>query len=207
LYAHHSEVFQMSDAPALRVALYAGDVEVASSSDNKIWLAAMAAITGVSAPEVQPLHKAGEASARDLYTPGKPPAGIAALADELGVSVNELVAACNPMPDKPFIELEHRNWEALKANSAPRGPGSVSGTVLAATLLLLWARYADVGKVTTSTCTAVIQTIGHSERNQARSLRNCDWIQVRDDGLRLNPARVAAAHKLARAYILRTPLE
>jgi hypothetical protein len=197
----------MTDSPNLRLVLYAGDVEVASSSDNNIWLATMALITGVATPGVQSPHKPSEAGARDTFAPGKVPAGIAALADELGVSINELVAACNPMSETPYIELDHRNWEALKANSAPRGPGSVSGTVLAATLLLLWARHADVGKVTTSTCTSVIQTIGHSERNQARTLRNCDWIQVRDEGIRLNPARVAAAHKLARAYILRTPIE
>lgn len=197
----------MTNEPILRVALFAGEVEVASTEDTKIWLATMAAITGVGAAEVKLLHQAGSASADDVFATGSAPVGIAALADELNVSLNELVAACSPMTDKPFIELDHRNWEALKANTAPRGPGSVSGTVLAATLLLLWARHADVGKVTTSACTGVIQTIGHSERNQARSLRNCDWIQVREDGLRLNPARVSAAHKLARAYILRTPFE
>ncbi|MEA3011047.1 MAG: hypothetical protein QOJ91_2739 [Sphingomonadales bacterium] len=197
----------MTDAPILKVVLCAGGVEVATSSDSKIWLATMAMITGNAPPEVAGVHKdsAGRASQEDQTVHG--PKGLRTLAQEIGVPFEELVAACSPSEDKPFIILEHRNWEALKSNTALRGPGSIAGTVLAATLLLLWGRHANVGKVNTSACNAVLEKIGHSERNQARSLRNCEWLQVRDEGVRLNPARVETAKKIARAYILRTPIE
>lgn len=197
----------MSEKPELKVILSAGGVEVATSSDHQIWLATMAAITGVPAPGAPPAHTQSAASATAPPSSGPAAKGVGALAQEIGVSLEELVAACSPSGEKPYIELEHRNWEALKTNTAPRGPGSIAGTVLAATLLLLWGRHTDVGKVNTTACNQVLDTIGLSERNQARSLRNCEWIQVRDEGLRLNPARVSSALKLARSYIMRTPVE
>jgi hypothetical protein len=197
----------MAEKPNLRVALFAGDTEVASSTDSKIWLAAMAAITG---EQIAPSSNELSVGAGGVVAPAhKTKAGgaLPALADEISVSAEELVAACSPSDTQPFIELDHRNWESLKANTAPRGSGAISGTVLAATLLLLWSRHSSIGKVSVSVCNAVLDTIGLSERNQARTLRNCEWIQVRDEGLRLNPARVSTALKIARAYILRTPIE
>ena len=194
----------MSSNPNLKIVLYAGDVEVASSTDGSIWISTMAAITGVHTPagvgagvkpsevEASKVPAGGRLSAADKF------------AEELGVSVDALQGACSPTAMAPFIHLDHKYWESLKQNTPPRGVGSVPGVVLAATLLLLWNRHEPLGKVTGAMCDAVIATIGHTEKNRARSLRGCEWIQVRDDGLRLNPASVPQAIKLASAYVTKS---
>lgn len=193
----------MTKTPALKTILYAGDSEVASSTDSEIWLSTMAAITGNRLPTGGRLdHKAGDDDSTIGATP-KTKSAIDKFADELGTEEAALIGAASPSEEAPFIHLDHKYWEALKQNTPPRGVGSVSGVVLSATLLLLWNRHAAFGKVTAAMCDDVLDTIGHEERNRARSLRGCDWIQVRDDGLRLNPALVSSAVKVAKAYVTR----
>lgn len=194
----------MGKKPVLKTVLYAGEVEVASSADSQIWLDTMAAITGDRAPvggEVE--HKARVGNGSQTPAAGGGTSPLAKFASELGVDEAELVGAATPSADAPYIHLDHKYWESLKQNTPPRGVGSVPGVVLAATLLLLWNRHSNFGKVSGAMCDDVLRTIGHEERNRARSLRGCEWIQVRDDGLRLNPAAVPAAVKLGRAYVTR----
>ena len=194
----------MSSNPTLKIVLYAGDVAVASSTDGGIWLSTMAAITGVQAPigAEAGLKESGKTPPKGQS--GAPASSTDKFAAELGVSSDALQGACSPTNAAPFIHLDHKYWESLKQNTPPRGVGSVPGVVLAATLLLLWNRHEPFGKVTGAMCDAVIGTIGHTEKNRSRSLRGCEWIQVRDDGLRLNPASVPQAIKLANAYVTKS---
>lgn len=195
----------MSKQPELKIVLTAGGVEVATSADTAIWLSTMAAITGcATSASARPFPViSGASSAPDALTPSQNP--VSKFAAELGVAEEALQGAASPSLDAPFIHLDHKYWEALKQNTPPRGVGSVPGVVLAATLLLLWSRHSNFGKIAPSMCDGVLATIGHSERNRARSLKGCEWIQVREDGLRLNPANVQAAIKLASTYVSRSP--
>lgn len=192
----------MGSSPELKVTLFAGGAEVASTTDASIWLSTMAAITGVA-----PVRQAGSVSEGGGKTSSISSGNSAPeerFATELEVSLEQLTGAVSPSVDQPYIHLDHKYWESLKENTPPRGVGSVPGVVLAATLLLLWNRHANFGRVSAAMCDAVLGTIGHSEKNRARSLRGCEWIQVREDGLRLNPANTAAAIRLAKAYVTRS---
>lgn len=189
----------MSKKPELKVSLLAGGVEVASSTDSSIWLSAMAAITGasttlgpaVASPTPAVATPLGNSSASDP---------VSAFAAELEVTTDQLHGAASPSAEAPFIHLDHRYWEALKQKTPPRGVGAIPGVVLAATLLLLWNRHAKFGRVTGAMCDAVLGTINHEEKNRSRSLKGCEWIQVREDGLRLDPANTSSAVRLAKAY-------
>lgn len=194
----------MSTNPKLKIALYAGEIEVASSTDNAIWIATMAAITGVQAPPSMgtDIKESTQTTSKDRSE--RPLSSLGKFAAELDVSVEALQGACSPTATAPFIHLDHKYWESLKQNTPPRGVGSVPGVVLAATLLLLWNRHEPLSKITGPMCDAVMATIGHTEKNRARSLRGCEWIQVREDGLRLNPASVPQAIKLAKAYVTKS---
>jgi hypothetical protein len=189
----------MATSPDLKVSLLAGDVEVASSTDPAVWLSTMAAITGVAAPKA-PGIQSGDPEAPKGSAASDPVNGFAL---ELEVTADQLIGAASPSFEAPFIHLDHRYWEALKQKTPARGVGAVPGVVLAATLLLLWNRHAKFGRVTGAMCDAVLATINHDEKNRARSLRRCEWIQVRDDGLRLDPAHTSSAIRLARAYVLK----
>jgi hypothetical protein len=194
----------MAKKPALKTVLYAGETEVASSTDSQVWLDTMAAITGDRAPAGgRREHKESDGAGSKTPPANGGSGPVSKFASELGVEEAELVGAATPSTETPYIHLDHKYWEALKQNTPPRGVGSVPGVVLAATLLLLWNRHSNFGKVSGAMCDDVLRTIGHEERNRARSLRGCEWIQVREDGLRLNPAAVPAAVKLARAYVTR----
>lgn len=192
--------------PDLKIALLAGGTEVATSADPAIWLATMAAITGASAPVVSsPLDTNNPEFKGSSRSPSEPN-NLGKFASELGVTEEELDGACSPTIEEPFMILDNKNWEALKQNTPPRGTGSVPGIVLAATMLLLWSRHASIGKVTSAMCNVLLSKIGNAEKNRARSLKGCPWIQVRDDGLRLNPAQVPSALKLATAFVAKKPL-
>jgi len=195
----------MGKKPTLKTVLYAGEVEVASSIDSQIWLDTMAAITGDRVPAGdQSGHKGSDGAGSSKRPEGSGAGPVAKFAAELGVEEAELMGAASPSADTPYIHLDHKYWEALKQNTPPRGVGSVPGVVLAATLLLLWNRHSNFGKVSGAMCDEALRTIGHEERNRSRSLRGCEWIQVREEGLRLNPASVPSAVKLAKAYVTRT---
>lgn len=198
----------MATTPSLKVVLLANNVEVASTNDSGVWLATMAAITGAASPfgdsasgPPSTNRTGGDERSNDVSNPKD---ALDSFAEELEIKVDQLVGAASPSMDPPYIHLDHKYWEALKQNTPPRGVGSVPGVVLAATLLLLWNRHAKFGKVGGAMCDAVLATIGHEEKNRARSLKGCEWIQVREDGLRLNPASTSSALRLTRAYATRT---
>lgn len=190
----------MAKKPDLKISLLAGGVEVASSTDSSIWLSTMAAITGVSAA-VAPAGIIPAAVGTAGAQSSDPSDPITTFAAELEVTVDQLHGAASPSAEAPYIHLDHRYWEALKQKTPPRGVGAVPGVVLAATLLLLWNRHAKMGRVTGAMCDAVLDTIGHEEKNRSRSLKGCEWIQVREDGLRLDPANTSSAVRLAKAYV------
>lgn len=188
----------MTGLPDLKIILLAGGTEVAHSTDHSIWLNTMAAISGLSAPRLSNL-KAGTSPSQMDAVDEKGALGV--FAAELEVDVNQLIGAASPSTEAPYIHLDHKYWEAIKQNTPPRGVGAIPGVVLAATLLLLWNRHSKFGKISGAMCDAVLATIDHEERNRARSLKGCEWIQVREDGLRLNPASTPSAINLAHAYV------
>lgn len=187
----------MSEEIDLKVVLLAKGVEVAESADPAIWLSTMALITGagpVVSPSArgasQPLGSADPAE-EDL---------IDKFAQEIGVSREQLEGGAGPSTDSPFIHLDHKYWEALRTSA---GTKSVAPIVLAATLLLLWDRHAKIGDVTIAICGRVLKTIDLPTKNASRGLKNCEWLQLRGNAIKLNPAMISKAEGLACKYCAR----
>ena len=126
-----------------------------------------------------------------------------ALASELGIETSVVEGACGPSFDPPYIHLNPHNFEALKKNTPQRGPGSVPGTILAATLLALWFRAAELGQVKVDHIHEVLRTLHLSDRNAPRALKNCPWFTMRGESIVLNPAEITRAIAVARAYCLK----
>lgn len=209
----------MSVKASLRVVLLANEITVAESEDPALWQYNLAAITGGPKPPEQPhnavqrpLPDTDRSSEQHTDTNGNNgngaavAGGVGRLAVDLGLDETVLQAACDPMTEPPYMHLDVRAWAEFKRNTPARGPSAVPPIVLAATLLVLWFRTARLGPVTVTQAQAVLATIDARDKNPARGLRNCDWLQTRDDVIRLNPARFERAVAVARAFCTQQPV-
>jgi hypothetical protein len=191
----------------LSVILKADDVVVAEVNDAALWQRILAVINGgqfTLEPAAQN-RNAGSANPLAEATSGNPgaPAGapLDRLAAQLGVAPAVVEGACSPTMDAPYLQLDLHCWEAMKRKVPERGPGSVSPVNLAATLLALWFRSAGLGNPTQSQALAVLGTIGVSDKNPSRSIKNTSSLQGRPGGqIVLNPAAVSLAVRLARCF-------
>jgi hypothetical protein len=186
----------------LGIQLYADSVLVAESDDHELWRKVFAAIqTGKAVVAEDESDDRNTASAKGTLGPDRP---IAAFATELGVSEEELVGACGPTMQPPFIHLDQRYWEALRTRTGSRGIDAIAPVALAATLLAMWFKHGQIeGSPTVQHCQAALATIGLRDQNAARSLRNADWLQTRNGTVLINPAQWSQAVRIAKAYCLR----
>lgn len=193
-----------SKVPMLEVVLIANGVEVARSTDKQIWLNAMSAMTDAAAPRPSPSQeKADDVGDKEAVVPPEPGPiesgdSVEQFASELGVSKEQLVAAVYPTESDPYIQLDAKYWEAFKRTS---GYGRIAPVVLVATLLLLWDRYIKaMGELGTRDCAKVFSAIGLNDKNPTRSIRNCDWLQLRGKHVMLNPSMISRAEEVAATY-------
>jgi hypothetical protein len=195
----------------LKVQLFANDVLVAESDDAELWRRVFSSMQGkaVLPPEDQmdgsDEEGEEEAPARPMRRKHPRPDGpVEAFAAELGVGIDDVTGACSPDLTSPFIHLDQRYWEALKKNAGQRGRTAIGPTALAATLLCLWFKHAEIaGNPSLKQCTEVLRTIHLRDTNTARTLRNSDWLQTRGENVIINPAQWSKAVRVATAYCLK----
>jgi len=197
----------------LRIELFAEEVVVAESDDTALWNRVFSAIA-TGNPELQPGDQnGGEQGTGDAIDPGKRGGSsksfVEKFARELGVEVDELVGACNPEDEAPYIHLDEQYWETLRGHTGSRGKNAVAPVALAVTFLALWVKHRGENAIpTVADGKSVLDTIHLQDKNPSRSLRNCDWLQERGGGWVINPAMRSRAVKLAKAYIKReSPVE
>lgn len=194
----------------LKILLLAEKVLVAESTDEKLWGKVFAAMQGdgdlAESNDVEELGSgAGSASSRASRKKGQ--TGLAGFAADLGLGKEVVEGACSPSDEAPFIHLDEHCWESFKQNTPPRGPKAVAAINLAATLLCLWFKHSGQdGNPTPAQAKAVLDTIGVSEKNPSRAVKNCEWLQSRAGGIQLNPARVSKAKAIVGAYCSQHPV-
>lgn len=193
---------------SLRIVLYAGETEVAESTDGALWQATLAKITGVpSEPEDEPRRDHGQADVKQRrISPAGHDGLLGRWATALDVSEDELVGACSPTLESPFLHLNARNWEKLKENTPTRGSNGVSPMKLAATLLALWQHYAKFDPPTTSTAQLVLKTIQLYDTKAQRGLDATEWLRRSGSNFLLNPGKLSQALALAKAYVSEEPI-
>lgn len=200
----------MSLKAKLVVRLYANDMSVAESSDEILWQEILSRITSV-ARGAPPTQTGGDFFTSFMTPASSDPTGnsgaLKAFAKEIGISNEALVAACSPTFESPYIALDRHNWSAFKKNTPPRGAYAVSGAQLAGTIADLWFRHAKLGHPNQAQLHAILNTIGATDKNASRALKNCRWLQSRGrDGIHVNPAEVTKALDIVRAYCLKEPI-
>ncbi len=186
----------------LKLKLFAGDIEVAESDNVDLWQAVFAAINrGNGQPtNVDIMSSAIEGTGTNEDTEADRDKAIENLARTLEITPDELQGACTPSKEEPYIHLDEQYWEALKANTPRRGPGAISSAVLSATLLALWFKHAGLGQPSLAQAGKVERTINLEDKSRMRSLKNCSWLQIRNEKITINPAEMSKAIALANAY-------
>jgi hypothetical protein len=194
---------------ALTITLKANDVVVAEMEDASLWQQVLSAIhsgvpslTGGHAAEYAhggergqiPTHSKGQMGAERGAEP------IDLFSQQLGIEKARLEGACSPTTAQPYMHLDAHCWEEMKRQNPQRGKTTVAPIALAATLLALWSKKADIGIVTQAQARAVLATISVEDKNPSRSISNASWLQQRPGQVVLNPAEISKAVKLAKCF-------
>lgn len=194
----------------LKLVLWANKVIVAETTDHDLWQSVFSIIT---ARHGQHKDQGVQQATSSALTSGASTlesnvdVEIRQFAKELEVTNEVLIAACNPQKNAPYLHLDVHYWEALKANTPQRGPNAVGPIILAATLLVLWARHTKSINPAPADALVVLETIDLHDRNCSRTLKQCEWLQRRDGGIKLNPTLASKAIQLARAYCTKTSIQ
>jgi len=193
----------------LKVVLQAGDTIVAESDDAALWHRVLAAM--IEAPETRPAadpRPAADVTPAPETVPSVPESVrgddvVDQFAAELGVSKEAILRACAPGAEPPYLHLDRNAWEEMKRGTPPRGPGSIAPAALAATLLVLWFRCADLGSPTMKMVYQVLRSIGVRDKNGARVVQEREWLQTRGGTVVLKAASASRAVALAKAFCAR----
>lgn len=192
----------------LRIQLLVDDKVIAECEDAVLWQKVLRAVTSMPGETARPTAKPNISDElveeeSDLLAGDE----IEALAADLGVSIEVLNGACSPEKKSPYIHLDRHHWEAFKKNTPKRGPGGVGSLPFALTTLALWFNHAGLGNPTQAQARAVLNTIGLSDPNPARGIKNTEWLQQRGDGILLKPDAISKAIKVVAAYCLKRPID
>jgi hypothetical protein len=200
----------------LKVVLQANDTIVAESEDAALWQRVLIAINSGDAKDLDPPARPTERAATDRGSgaAGKHSEGdgesfegadeaVVKFAKSIGVSPEQVVGACYPSKTAPLLSLDMHCWNALKDQTPPRGPGSLSPMAVAATLLSLWKQAAKLGNATQAEAQKVLETIHLHDKNPTRSVAGAEWLKALGGGsVVVNPARIKRATAIARAFCL-----
>lgn len=193
----------MAVKSTLRLVLYAGETVVAETDDPSLWQSVLAklysadggrnlesGVQHVRMPVPEPDSRVG---------PSEP---LEKLAKSLDVTTEALIGACRPRADDPFILIDHHCWEAYKSQTPARGPRSIGATAVVGTLLSLWSRDAELPDATLGMAAKILAKLGARDSYPRRTIRNCNWLQLEGDRIKVNPAKFSLAKRLARAFVL-----
>jgi hypothetical protein len=194
----------------LTVVLKANEVVVAEIADPKLWQRVLSAINSgkselQSERDPQSEKEASDPEGTSSSQPRQEPAGGANLLDNLARQLRidraTVEGGCSPTKEAPYIRLNAHCWAEMKKNLPQRGPGAVAPIVVAATMLALWFKNAELGTPTQAQARDVLGTIDINDPNASRSIRNATWLQARQSGqFVLNPAEIVRACTLMSCF-------
>jgi hypothetical protein len=197
----------MAIRAALKIVLHAGDTIVADSDDAALWHRVLAAIHEGLSPSASRPNDAAAQQTRDHPAVDRPATApddpVGRFAGELGLGTDAVRRACSPSKQPPYLRLDHAAWQAMKEATPPRGPGSLPRAAVAATLLVLWFRCAELGSPTVKMVHKVLRTIDVRDKNAARVVREARWLHARGGAIVLNAPNASRALALAKAFCAR----
>jgi hypothetical protein len=194
----------MAITATLKIVLYANEVPVAESEDAALWHKALGAINGLKPSDNQ--QALGSLDIQGII-PSNASDAVIKFADKLEISPDKVEGALAPQLEPSYIHLDAHTWVAFRQLVPVTGPNAVSPATLAATALVLWGRHAGIDGIGTSDVIRVLEELGIETKNVPRSLRRCNWLQLRGEQIRLNPAELLQAEAVLKAFCLKQPIQ
>jgi len=183
---------------ALKVVLMAGETVVAESEDPALWQDVMSRLYSREMPpgQEQLSERESNQGAKRIATDA-----LSAMARDLHVTVEQLEGACRPRSQEPYLTIDHHVWEAYKRGTPARGRKAVGAAAALGTLMTLWVKRAELADATFAHVSGILSSLSAKDGMARRTVRNCAWLQVEGDRIRLNPARISMAVRFARSFI------
>ncbi len=188
----------------LKIILQANETEVAISENPKLWQKVLLAINNDSyqlTTEKQLQPESNMSSQDELQDELHDK--LQFFAEEIRVPLDNLKGACSPSLEPPYIYLDKHHWEALKKATPQRDRNSISSSIVAITLLILWKDIAGLGDTKLIEAQKVLDTLGLIDFHARRSISNCEWLQIRGDKVKINPAHTSKGILLSNAFCLK----
>jgi hypothetical protein len=193
----------MAVKSTLKVVLMADDTVVAESDDPGLWQNVLSKLYsskngGGTACSTQD----GEQDDTKVLSQRSSDSAISKLASALDVTEEQLIGACRPRCEEPYLTIDLHAWEKYKKGTPARGRCAVGATAVVGTLLALWTHQADLADPSLAQASKVLTRLGARDSYPRRTLKNCEWLQLDGDRIKVNPANISSAKRLARAFVL-----
>lgn len=191
----------MSKAKLLLI-LKAGEVVVEEVEDPILWQKVLATIQG----ERQQIERGANIELKDEKFPPEDSIGmnnvVEKFAKKIGVTEEEIRGAFDPQENPPYITLNNKYWEAMKKNTPKRGSGAVGPAAVVGTILALWFAVTRINEsVTQKTILKVLDVLGVSDNNPARSVKNTNWLIHRRGGIiKIDPSQISDAEEFVKKF-------
>lgn len=181
--------------------LYVGDEVVANSTDLRLWQMVFARISNTDENGNEPVLPITIDDGLTNHGIGSINSELEKFCKELNVDIEIVKGACDPITEEPFMHLDMHFWSEWSKKLPQRGSTAISSIVLSATLLALWVRKAKLDTLSLKECQKVLVNIGVHGKNHSRSIKNCEWLQLRQGNtIQINPAEIKKAIEVARAF-------
>ncbi len=197
----------MAIVAKLKIQLLVEDQVVAESKDSALWQKVLHAITITDSEPSKDAPPLADEDVLEGLEGDKTREKVEKLASELSVPVDMVVGACSPTTEPPYLHLDDHQWEAFKKNTPKRGSGAVAPLPFALTALAVWFKCAGLGHPTQAQGREVLKTIGLTDRNPVRGIKNTEWLQQRGENIVLKADAISKGVKVLKAYCLKSPLE
>jgi hypothetical protein len=184
----------------LKIILQADDTIVAESEDQILWQKILIAInTGNyqlddKSDDEEIVEEKNVYSNKDL---------ISSFSKYLEIQPEYIKAAFSPISESPYIHIDKHYWESIRKSLPSRGATSIPEVVIAGTILLLWKEFAKLGDTNPKEVTKVLSILGVTAKNPTRSFQNCEWLQLRNNKLYINPVETSKAKELVKSFSLK----
>lgn len=181
--------------------LYVANKEIASSEDLRLWQMVFAKISNTSETGNETGLPASIDDSLSNFGASSTNLALDEFSKELGVDIDIVKGACDPVPEEPFMHLDMHFWSEWTKNTSKRGRDAISAVILSATLLALWFRNTKLGSLSLKEIRKVLANLGIEQKNLTRSINKCEWLQLRQGKtIQINPAEIKKAIEVARAF-------
>ncbi len=127
---------------------------------------------------------------------------LAAFADELEVTPQQLQAALRPEPAPPYLSVNPHHWAHFKERSPRSGRSATNDVQFVAMALSLWFRHLDRSPPALADVRLAVRQSQLTTKNATRSIENAPALQRQGETVSVRPTEFLLARNVVRTLCL-----